>query len=83
MPRADEAAQRMLKAMALSTNVYLETQDKTGQVKVVGDSTEAALLVAAQKIGFTRERLELSDASRSGTALQQRTQSDDDYPSRR
>ena len=54
----DEAAQRMLKAMALSTNVYLETHDESGQVKVVGDSTEAALLVAAQKIGFTRERLE-------------------------
>lgn len=54
----DEAAQRMLKAMALSTNVYLETQDASAQVKVVGDSTEAALLVAAQKMGFTRERLE-------------------------
>ncbi|MDE2854262.1 MAG: cation-translocating P-type ATPase [Chloroflexota bacterium] len=54
----DLAAQRMLKAMALSTNVYLETVDSTDQVKVVGDSTEAALLVAAQKIGFTRERLE-------------------------
>ncbi len=54
----DFAAQRMLKAMALSTNVYLETQDSGDQVKVVGDSTEAALLVAAQKIGFTRERLE-------------------------
>ncbi|MCY3834120.1 MAG: hypothetical protein OXG85_13990 [Chloroflexi bacterium] len=54
----DEAAQRMLKAMALSTNVYLETVDNTDQIKVVGDSTEAALLVAAQKIGFTRERLE-------------------------
>ena len=54
----DNAAQRMLKAMALSTNVYLETIDSADQVKVVGDSTEAALLVAAQKIGFTRERLE-------------------------
>ena len=55
---SDEAAQRMLKVMALSTNVYLETQDSSEQVKVVGDSTEAALLVAAQKLGFTRERLE-------------------------
>ena len=54
----DDAAQRMLKAMALSTNVFLETQDTSNQVKVVGDSTEAALLVAAQKIGFTREQLE-------------------------
>lgn len=55
---SDDAAQRMLKAMALSTNVFLETQDASDQVKVVGDSTEAALLVAAQKIGFTREGLE-------------------------
>ena len=54
----DEAAQRMLKAMALSTNAHLETQHPGKQVKVVGDSTEAALLIAAQKIGFTRERLE-------------------------
>ncbi|MCY4062882.1 MAG: cation-translocating P-type ATPase [Chloroflexi bacterium] len=54
----DKAAQRMLKAMALSTNVYLETMASADQVKVVGDSTEAALLVAAQKIGFTREVLE-------------------------
>ena len=54
----DDAAQRMLKAMALSTNAHLETQNPGGQVKVVGDNTEAALLVAAQKIGFTRERLE-------------------------
>lgn len=54
----DFAAQRMLKAMALSTNVFLETQDNSDQVKVVGDSTEAALLIAAQKIGFTRELLE-------------------------
>lgn len=53
----DDSAQRMLKAMALSTNAHLETTSSS-QVKVVGDNTEAALLVAAQKIGFTRERLE-------------------------
>ncbi len=57
--KRDLAAQRMLKAMALSTDVYLETVDSSGQIKVVGDSTEAALLVAAQKAGFTREGLEL------------------------
>jgi len=54
----DDSAQRMLKAMALSTNAHLETQNVGNQIKVVGDNTEAALLVAAQKIGFTRERLE-------------------------
>ncbi len=55
----DEAARRMLKAMALSTNVYLETMAGAAAMKVVGDSTEAALLVAAQKAGYTREELEL------------------------
>lgn len=55
---SDLAAERMLQAMALSTNVYLEAADGADQVKVVGDSTEAALLVAAQKVGYTREGLE-------------------------
>ena len=55
---SDVAAQRMLKAMALSTNVYLDAMGGADQVKVVGDSTEAALLVAAQKAGYTREELE-------------------------
>ena len=56
--QSDRAARRMLKAMALSTNVYLETVEGVDQAKVVGDSTEAALLVAAQKVGYTREDLE-------------------------
>jgi Ca2+-transporting ATPase len=54
----DELVQRMLQAMALSTNAHLETTETNDQVKVVGDTTEAALIVAAQKIGFTREKLE-------------------------
>jgi len=56
----DVAVQRLLKAMALSTNAHLETTDnEQGTVNVVGDTTEAALMVAAQKIGFTREQLEV------------------------
>ena len=55
---SDDAARRMLQAMALSTNVYLDATDGGVQVKVVGDSTEAALLVAARKAGYTRESLE-------------------------
>lgn len=55
---ADELVQRMLKVMALSTNAHLETTDTEEKIKVVGDTTEAALMVAAQKQGFTREHLE-------------------------
>ena len=45
----DEAAQRMLKAMALSTNVYLETMHSGDQVKVVGDNFRS--IVAAIEEG--------------------------------
>jgi len=55
----DDLVQRMLKVMALSTNAHLETTETENQVKVVGDTTEAALIVAAQKLGFTRETLEI------------------------
>jgi Ca2+-transporting ATPase len=55
-PKTDMPVARFLKAMALSTDAYLEQHD--GQVKVVGDTTEGALLVAAQKIGWDRNFLE-------------------------
>jgi len=55
-PRTDKAVGRFLKAMALSTNANLE---KGGdQVKVIGDTTEGALIVAAEKVGWTRSQLE-------------------------
>ncbi len=54
----DAAAQRMLMAMALCTNGYLEEIADSPSFKVVGDRTEAALLVAARKVGYTREQLE-------------------------
>lgn len=56
--KQDDLVQRMLKVMALSTNAHLETTETGNQLKVVGDTTEAALMVAAQKQGFTRESLE-------------------------
>lgn len=56
-PTKDDAVGRFLKAMALSTNAYLESSDN-GAVSVVGDTTEGALLVAARKVGWTRETLE-------------------------
>ena len=54
----DSMVLRMLQAMALSTNTHLEVEASGDRVKVVGDNTEAALLVAALKAGLTRERLE-------------------------
>ncbi len=56
-PRQDETVGRFLKAMALSTDAYLEAEGD-GEFEVVGDTTEGALLVAAQKVGWTRAQLE-------------------------
>jgi Ca2+-transporting ATPase len=62
-PKGDPLVGRFLKAMALSTNAHLERVN--GHNIVVGDTTEGALLVAAQKVGWTREQLE-SDMPRVG-----------------
>lgn len=52
----DPLVGRFLQAMSLSTNAHLERSN--GHNVVVGDTTEGALLVAAQKVGWTREQLE-------------------------
>ncbi len=54
----DDLVLRFLSAMALSTNAYLEEEEAGNRYKVVGDNTEAALLVAAQKAGLSRDGLE-------------------------
>ncbi|MEL6308804.1 MAG: cation-translocating P-type ATPase, partial [Chloroflexota bacterium] len=56
-PKSDDAVGRFLKAMALATNAYIEQTDN-GTYKVVGDTTEGAMIVAAQKVGWTRNQLE-------------------------
>jgi P-type Ca2+ transporter type 2C len=56
-PQQDHAVGRFLKAMALATDAYLEANAR-GEMTVVGDTTEGALLVAAQKVGWTRPQLE-------------------------
>ncbi|MDZ4763743.1 MAG: cation-translocating P-type ATPase [Chloroflexota bacterium] len=56
-PLQDQAVGRFLQAMALATDAYLQA-DTTGEISVVGDTTEGALLVAAQKVGWTRAQLE-------------------------
>lgn len=55
-PKDDPAVGRFVKAMALSTNAYIEQTN--GHYNVVGDTTEGALIVAAQKVGWTRAQLE-------------------------
>jgi len=56
-PLTDPTLGRFLQAMALDTDAYLERTD-SGAFRVVGDTTEGALLVAAQKVGWTRQALE-------------------------
>lgn len=56
-PNTDMAVRRFLKAMAISTDAFID-KDDDGNPIVVGDTTEGALLVAAQKVGWTRETLE-------------------------
>ncbi len=56
-PSADNEVARFLKAMTLNTDAYLEGAD-SGELKVVGDTTEGALIVAAEKVGWSREALE-------------------------
>jgi Ca2+-transporting ATPase len=57
-PKTNPAVGRFLKAMALSTDAYVQQADGSGQYTVVGDTTEGALLVAAQKVGWTRAEIE-------------------------
>lgn len=54
--KQDDSVARFIKAMALATNAYIERSN--GSYRVVGDTTEGALVVAAQKVGWTREQLE-------------------------
>jgi P-type Ca2+ transporter type 2C len=57
-PKTAPEIGRLLKAMALATDAYLEPDNNQQGYSVVGDTTEGALLVAAQKVGWTRDQLE-------------------------
>ncbi len=58
-PVNDDVLARILKAAALNTDAYLErTAGDNGVWTVVGDTTEGALLVLAQKAGWSRSALE-------------------------
>ncbi|MBI5668986.1 MAG: cation-translocating P-type ATPase [Chloroflexi bacterium] len=54
----DPAVARFLIAMALSTNANLENGSNNGSYNIIGDTTEGALLIAAQKVGWARTHLE-------------------------
>lgn len=54
----DPLVARFLIAMALSTNANLENGSNNGSYNIIGDTTEGALLIAAQKVGWTRRHLE-------------------------
>ncbi|MCB9453946.1 MAG: cation-translocating P-type ATPase [Anaerolineaceae bacterium] len=54
----DILVKRFVTAITLSTNAFLDDDDRDGQFNIVGDTTEGALLVAAQKVGWRREELE-------------------------
>ena len=56
--RTDSQVARFLQAVALSTNAHLEQTNGAATYNVVGDTTEGALMIAAQKVGWTREQLE-------------------------
>ena len=58
-PVNDDVLARILKAAALNTDAYLErSEEEDGVWTVVGDTTEGALLVLAQKAGWSRSALE-------------------------
>jgi Ca2+-transporting ATPase len=49
---------RFVQAAALSTNAHLQQNGAVGSYHILGDTTEGALIVAAQKTGMTRSALE-------------------------
>ena len=56
-PPAERTLSMLLKAGALCNDSFFET-DEEGNVKAIGDPTETALIVAADKFSYDKERLE-------------------------
>ena len=56
-PKEDPEIARILVAMALNTDAQME-EEEPGKLKVLGDTTEAALLVAAAKVGWDKAKIE-------------------------
>lgn len=55
---SDTLVRRFVTAISLSNNAHLQDGDREGSKTVVGDTTEGALLVAAEKVGWSRKALE-------------------------
>lgn len=49
---------RMLEGAALCTDAHLEREGEAGKWKIIGDTTEGALIVMAMKQGWSRHELE-------------------------
>ncbi len=56
--KLNQPVRRFVSAIAISTNAHVQESDREGSFSIVGDTTEGALLVAAQKVGWTRQQLE-------------------------
>ncbi len=56
--RENLALARFVQASALSTNAHLQQNGAIGSYHILGDTTEGALLVAAQKTGLSRAKIE-------------------------
>lgn len=55
--RLNQPVLRFVNAIAVSNNAIIQPNDKNGGLTILGDTTEGALLVAAQKGGMSREDL--------------------------
>ncbi len=56
-PRKDPEVARLLIAMTLNSDVELEVDD-SGRTRVIGDTTEGAMVIASAKVGWDRASIE-------------------------
>lgn len=56
-PKHNSALQTAALVFALCGNARITTDQETGEVQIAGDPTDAALVVAAQKLGVMRDKL--------------------------
>ncbi len=56
-PKRNPALQTAAQVFALCGNARITTDQETGEVQIAGDPTDAALVVAAQKLGLMRDQL--------------------------
>ncbi len=57
MPPEERTLSLLIKAGALCNDAFIE-KDEFGQERVIGDPTEGALIVAANELGYSKDKLE-------------------------